>query len=72
MRNDYKGFCFGRLILFSLSDEISKQIYDASPKIIITQGPQLDTLRTALNMLKRDVPTIFVKERVSFILFKTK
>lgn len=45
------------------ADEISKQIYDASPKIIITQGPQLDTLRTALNMLKRDVPTIFVKER---------
>lgn len=44
------------------AEEISRQIEDASPKLIITQANLVPTVRSALSISKRKFPIVIIKE----------
>ncbi|CAG9862856.1 unnamed protein product [Phyllotreta striolata] len=64
----FLGALDARLIVTTMNhlytpDEIAIQIIDASPKLIFTQSHLLNTLKSALKISNRDLPTIIVKDR---------
>ncbi|XP_028142629.1 probable 4-coumarate--CoA ligase 3 isoform X1 [Diabrotica virgifera virgifera] len=63
----FLGSLEARLIVTTMNpmytaDEIAKQIIDASPKLIVTQANLVSTARSALELTKRQLPLIIVKE----------
>ncbi|CAG9839696.1 unnamed protein product [Diabrotica balteata] len=63
----FLGSLEARLIVTTMNpmytvDEIAKQILDASPKLIVTQANLVSTARSALELTKRQLPLIIVKE----------